>query len=103
MAARISLQTNLGSDNPSWLLYSLQKRSESLGPVLTQGKEITHGIKTASQNDILESSCCIDSDLGTHMLVTCIFFWMHQIYMTVLKSNIFAYFLLESDKNKCQL
>lgn len=85
MAARISLQTNLGSDNPSWLLYSLQKRSESLGPVLTQGKEITHGIKTASQNDILESACCADSDLGIHMLVTCIFFWMHQIYMTVLK------------------
>lgn len=66
MAAIIFLQPSLGGDIPSRLLCFLQKRSESLGPVFTQGKEITQRSKyqlAGAIRAILGSSCYHSNDL----------------------------------------
>lgn len=61
MVATVFLQPSPGGDIPSLLLCSLQKRSESFGPVFTQAKEIKYQLAGA----ILGSACHQGNDLGS--------------------------------------
>lgn len=68
MVATVFLQPSPGGDIPSLLLCSLQKRSESFGPVFTQAKEITQRSKyqlAGAIGAILGSACHQGNDLGS--------------------------------------